>query len=254
MSNPKIPISENDLQSWVDGALDSARRAEVEAFLAENPAEAARLEAYRKQNDALRGLFDPVLHEPLPPRLELQPRRRMGLPPLRYAAAVAWMAIGGLAGWMAHGSGSEKQNYAFNLPRQAAIAHVVYTPEVQHPVEVGADQEGHLVRWLSKRLNADLKVPDLTAAGFSLMGGRLLPGSRGPAAQFMYQDPRGQRLTLYVRTNAQGNQETAFRFAREDNVSVFYWLDGQLGYALSGDIDRNRLLHVAQLVYGQLNP
>jgi anti-sigma factor RsiW len=140
------------------------------------------------------------------------------------------------------------------LVRQAAIAHVVYTPEVRHPVEVGADQEAHLAAWLSKRLGASVKVPHLGETGYELVGGRLLPGATGPAAQFMYQDGRGQRLTLYVRTDAGGSRETAFRYARENNVGVFYWVDGPFGYALSGDLDKPELLRVAQLAYRQLNP
>ena len=72
-----------------------------------------------------------------------------------------------------------------------------------------ADQEAHLVAWLSKRLGTQLKIPQLSGLGFNLVGGRLLPGDQGPVAQFMYQDAQGQRLTLYVRTNrdtSQGNR------------------------------------------------
>ena len=131
---------------------------------------------------------------------------------------------------------------------------------MRHPVEVGADQEAHLTAWLSKRLGSQLKVPHLTAAGYELVGGRLLPGSNGPAAQFMYQDAHGQRLTLYVRTDKSSNQETAFRYAREEttgreeNIGVFYWIDGPFGYAPTGDLKKHELLRVAQLVYQQLNP
>jgi anti-sigma factor RsiW len=121
-------------------------------------------------------------------------------------------------------------------------------------VAVAADQEAHLVTWLSKRLGADLKVPQLSALGYGLVGGRLLPGEHGPVAQFMYQDGKGQRLTLYVRTNAEDTQETAFRYARDNNVGVFYWLDHKLGYALSGEMDKAELLKVATAVYRQLNP
>jgi anti-sigma factor RsiW len=138
--------------------------------------------------------------------------------------------------------------------RRAAVAHVVYSPEVRHPVEVGADQEAHLVNWLSKRLGTQLKVPDLAPLGYGLVGGRLLPGERGPAAQFMYQDGKGQRLTLYVRTNTDETRETAFRFAQEKSIGVFYWLDRRVGYALSGEVDKAELLRVATAVYRQLNP
>jgi anti-sigma factor RsiW len=137
---------------------------------------------------------------------------------------------------------------------RAAIAHAVYAPEVRHPVEVTADQETHLVAWLSKRLGTSLKVPHLESAGYGLVGGRLLPGEQGAVAQFMYQDAKGQRLTLYVRTNMEHNKESAFRFAQEGNVRVFYWIDRRLGYALSGEISKDELLRVATAVHQQLNP
>ena len=163
------------------------------------------------------------------------------------------MVLGGAAGWALRGADHAGQSYSMALAERAAVAHAVYTPEVRHPVEVGADQETHLVQWLSKRLGTPLRVPHLGALGYELVGGRLLPGAKGPAAQFMYQNAAGQRLTLYVRSNAGDNRETAFKYAREGTVSVFYWLDGPLGYALSGEMDRAALLRVADAVYRQLN-
>ncbi len=97
-------------------------------------------------------------------------------------------------------------------------------------------------------------MPHLGNLGYSLVGGRLLPGERGPVAQFMYQDGKGQRLTLYVRINPDERSESAFLFAQEQGVGVFYWLDRKLGYALSGAVDKSELLRVATAIHGQLNP
>lgn len=246
-------VSEADLHAYVDGVLPLGRAAEVEAYLAERPEEAGRLAAYREQKAALRREFDPVLDEPPPPRLRV-PRPVWLRPLARYAAVVAWLALGGVIGWQLHAYTSDRRAESTSWPRQAAIAHVVYSPEVRHPVEVGADQEKHLVTWLSKRLGTPLKVPHLGELGYTLVGGRLLPGDRGPVAQFMYQDGKGQRLTLYVRVNRDDSRETAFRFAEENRVGVFYWIDRKLGYALSGEVDRNELLRIATAVYRQLNP
>jgi anti-sigma factor RsiW len=135
------------------------------------------------------------------------------------------------------------------------VAHAVYSPEVRYPVEVRADQEAHLVTWLSKRLGTQLRAPKLESVGYSLMGGRLLPGENGPVAHFMYQSDRGARVTLYVRSDMASNRSTAFRYAREGNVGVFYWVDSKLGYALSSaDISKEDLLNVANAAYQQLNP
>ena len=70
----------------------------------------------------------------------------------------------------------------------------------------------------------------------------------------MFQDSRGVRLTLYVSTRSGEPRETAFRFSQEDRVSVFYWIDGKNGYALSGEIGKDPLLGIANVVYQQLNP
>ena len=100
-----------------------------------------------------------------------------------------------------------------------------------------------------------VKTPKLDAEGMSLVGGRLLPGDPGPVAQFMYQNAQGRRATLYVRTEGPDQRETAFRYAREGNVRVFYWIDRKFGYALSSaDMEREELLRLANLVYRQLNP
>ncbi|WP_195844711.1 anti-sigma factor, partial [Bordetella pertussis] len=135
--------------------------------------------------------------------------------------------------------------------RRAAVAHAVYAADVRRPVEMGAEQEQALVTWLTRRLGAAVHAPNLAAAGYHLMGGRLLPGGQGPVAQFMYGGPGGQRLTLYVTREAQGDQ-TAFRFTQDGPVRVFYWVEGKFGYALSGELERDALLKVAQEVYREL--
>ncbi len=212
---------------------------------------------------ALHQLYDPVLAEPVPERMRRGGARRRRA----YAVAAAWLllgiGVGMVAGWHLHASrtpaGTASDSPAF--VRRAALAHATYTPEVRHAVEVGADQEAHLVAWLSKRLGAPLRAPKLEAAGFSLVGGRLLPseaspkGGLVPTAQFMYQNAKGIRVTLYVRSEVAGNTETAFRYSAEGNVKVFYWIDRRFGYALSSsDIERDELLKLADAVYRQLNP
>lgn len=261
-------VTETDLQAWVDAALVPPRQHEVEAYLAEHPAEAERLRAYQAQKRALKALFDPVLDEALPDNLrtlaEASARPAVDRPKTaffshwslqRLAAGVLVAALGGVAGWLGHAqyqSGDRLARMA-PLPRQAAVAHVVYTPDVRRPVEVTADQEEQLVKWLSKRLGTPVSPPKLGAVGYELVGGRLLPGNSGPVAQFMYQDASGQRLTLYLSTENGGKAETGFRFAREGQINVFYWVEGKFGYALSAGIDKNELAKVASAVYDQLD-
>ena len=68
----------------------------------------------------------------------------------------------------------------------------------------------------------------------------------------MYENAAKQRLTLQARKQPPGTSETAFRYAIEDGVGVYYWIDDQCGYALSGTLDRAQLLAIGRLVYAQL--
>jgi anti-sigma factor RsiW len=244
------PVAEAELHTYVDGGLSEEAKAEIEAWLRAHPEDAEKVRAYAEQNALLRTLYNPVLEEPVPAAL-LAVR-----PPVwrRYAAAAAIFAIGLGLGWLARGEFVAPQVVQLSLARQAATAHVVYAPEVRHPVEVPAAEEAHLVGWLSKRVGTTLKAPKLAPLGYDLVGGRLLSGPQGPVAHFMYQDGRGQRLTLYVSRQRGEPRDTAFRFSQEDRVSVFYWVDGNFGYALSGEMRRDQLLQVAEVVYKQLNP
>ncbi|HSN22208.1 MAG TPA: anti-sigma factor [Usitatibacter sp.] len=206
---------------------------------------------YADLTAAIKRRYDPVLTEPIPARMYL---KSPGW--IEYARAAVVLAAGIAIGLAVPAFGPDKPKTIAmqQLPIRAAQAHLVYSPEVRHPVEVDAKQEDHLVKWLSKRLDVPLKVPVLTQEGFELLGGRLLPGGEGPVAQFMYQDAAGKRLTLYVTPTKKGEPQelTSFRFAKEGNVSVFYWIDDDCGYALSGEVDKATLAKVASLVYKQL--
>ncbi len=106
--------------------------------------------------------------------------------------------------------------------------------------------------WLTKRLGVKVQAPDLNSVGYALVGGRLVAGNEKPTALFMYENADKQRLTLQVRKHAPDADETAFRYAVENGVGVFYWIDENCGYALAGNVDRAQLLAVARVVYGQL--
>jgi len=244
-------VTEFDLHAYADGQLDDARRVLVEAHLAHDAAAAESVRIWRKQNEKLRALYNPVLNEPVSRKLLDVGATRRRWP--SYALAASAMGLSFALGWIMHANQTGSLAQIAALPRRAAVAHAVYVPEVRHPVEVGADQQDHLVQWLSKRLGTQLKVPHLNQQGLELVGGRLLPGGTGPVAQFMYQDAKGQRVTLYVSIRDTESRDTAFRFSQEGKIAVFYWIEGKLGYALSASMDRERLLAVATAVYQQLN-
>ncbi|MEO8411415.1 MAG: anti-sigma factor, partial [Propionivibrio sp.] len=143
------PISEDDLHAYADGQLVPGRLTQVEAWLAAHPERRLETEDRRAQSARLHGAYDHVLAEPVPARLLPASNAPRWLAP-RKVAAVAWLTLGAVVGYVLRAETAlpAPAPVAMNsLPRQAAVAHAVFVPEVRHPVEVGADQEAHLVGW-----------------------------------------------------------------------------------------------------------
>ncbi len=268
-SSPPSTITEADLHAYVDRQLAPERRLQVEAFLADRPGERERVNDWQKQNALLHDLLDPVLDEPLPAGLRQEPAAKAmpwrglaaGILVALLSAGSAWSLRGSLDADAARlalaaraGSSLPGDGELGGFAHRAAIAHAVYSPDVRRPVEVSADQEQALVTWLTKRMGTAVRPPSLGSLGYELIGGRLLPGEKGPVAQFMYGAADGQRLTLYVTREVPGQADTAFRFGKDGPVNVFYWVEDHFGYAISAGADRAQLMKVSQEVYRQLKP
>lgn len=260
------PIGDDDLQAFIDGRLGGDRLVAIEAHLAANPEMAAQIARDRQQRDGLRAALQATFTEPLPPRLRISQiraaRRQRMLRQLCMAAALGFVLLAGATGgWLARGAlmpasqpaaGGANAVVALGFTRDALAAYRIFVVEKRHAVEVDADQETHLIAWLSKRLGRPLQAPMLDAFGFHLMGGRLLPATEADdaaiaAAQFMYEGEDGRRMTLYVRAGS--GAETAFRFQQSGDAATFAWIDQGFGFALTAATDRAALLPIAEAVY-----
>ncbi|WP_347311125.1 anti-sigma factor family protein [Defluviimonas sp. SAOS-178_SWC] len=254
------PIPEDDLIRFHAGAITGADRDTMSRRIEDDPAARACLDDWSRQDESLRAAYDGTLDEALPEPLrqrlaEARRQDRAGMRrrlagPLRIAAAVALLAIGGIGGFILARLDS-KVPAQVRVADAALAAYTTYVAEVAHPVEVTASESAHLTQWLSKRLGHPIAPPDFAAAGFRLMGGRLLPSPTGPAALFMYEDDLGRRVTLYV-APGEDSGDTAFRFAERPGAQSFYWIDGSLSYAVTGDIPRDALRAIAVAAYDQM--
>lgn len=264
------PLTDAEINRLLDGEAQAGEREALLHRLQGDAQGRERLAQWQAQRDALRQLHGEVLREPVPASL-LEAANRMGD---AQARRDSWWRWGGMAaavvlafgaGWLSHGQwprAASPQGRLAALPlsfaRDAAVAHAVYSPEKRHPVEVGAGEQEHLVQWLSRRTGKPLKLPRLEAQGYALVGGRLLPGDAGARAQFMFENAQGTRITLYLgaltasAAPSSAATETAFRFSQDGPVPAFYWVDQGFGYALSGPLDRDALMALAEAVYRQL--
>jgi anti-sigma factor RsiW len=251
MTEPNIPVTEDELHAFVDNELPAERRADVEAWFATHPDDAARVQSWRTMAELLHTRYDQVADEAVPKRLEIErlvQQPRSWLYGAIAATLVAFVA-GGSIGWLAHGVSASPSAFQ-NFTGDALDAHRLYVVEVRHPVEVAGNERAHLQQWLSKRVGYEIKAPDLDASGLKLVGGRLLPGPEAPAAFFMYESPSGERYTLYT-SRAARTDTTQMRYAAQDRDGAMFWADKGVGYVVSGPTDKDRLNQVARQVYDQ---
>ncbi len=288
MDQQPYPPADEQLSAWVDGEGTAAERSRVEAWLSAHPVEARRVQAWAAERETLRATFAEVARESVPQRLAEAVSRDSAAAPaaapapavasargramvprlwpgwgLAAAAAVLFVlgaGAGGLLTWQWQERLSLAQRRAAPLAaagapgsqgwlQRAAFAHSVYTPEPRHAVEVKA-QEEHLARWLTRRIEAPVKLFDLRGLGFELVGGRLLPDGAGKSAQLMYQDANGKRVTVYLRKPEPGT-DTAFRYEQKGSLGMFYWVEEKTGFALVGEVPKERLLAMAKSIYDQ---
>lgn len=255
-------VSEDELHAYVDGHLSQPERGRIEEWLERHPARAKEVREWQAQAAALKQHFAAYARCDEGDRALIAARRRAAAasassgPVLRrIAAGLLIFAAGALAGvyvprLVAPEPPLMTARADESLPRQAQSAFLIYASEVRHPVEVGADQQAHLATWLGKRLDYALTIPDLSPLGFSLVGGRLVPVNDTAGAMLMYEDSTGQRLTVLLGRNAK-NRETSFRIASQGGIETLYWIGGEIGYAVTGEVSRDLLQKIANECYRQ---
>jgi anti-sigma factor RsiW len=248
--------SDRDIHLALDGELPADDRQGFDRWLEAHPDMRALAQRFTEDREQLKAELDSILDEQVPERLSRIIAARDGMPAhrnriWRYAAAAALLAVGGVAGYFAAPRLNANTPALIQMADSAIDAHNIYSNEKLHVVEVGADQRDHLQGWLSKRVGVKLIAPDLKNQGFELIGGRLLPSGKKTAAQFMYQDATGNRVSLYV-TRDETGADTGYRMLEENGSRAIYWLDGGYGCAVAGAAPEKLLSAIADATYSQL--
>jgi anti-sigma factor RsiW len=251
MKENRESISEEQIQKYVDDQLSIKECRDVEKYLKKNPDETKRVKDYQRINLTLKNLFDSELAKDT--QINSLSREPKDFRLFYQAAASVILFLAGLTGgWFINDFSKNDITYNTKLVQRANSAYMVYTPEVRHPVEVDAEESEHMNEWLSKRLGKTISAPDLSSAGYELLGGRLLQAEGQPAALFMYENESGNRLTLYLQGNTKSKKNTALRYKDKNEIKTVYWTDGKLGYAVSGEVTKNELYDIATQVYNNI--
>lgn len=229
--------SEHELHAYVDDRLEPSRRAEVQAWLAANPLEAQRVEAWRSDARRLRAALAGFGEQPGSSQLDvgrLQQRLRHRRQRRWASAAVLLLAVGvgGLVGWQARDATLADAG----LPMADAVqAHRLFA--ASEALDIQANDPAQLRDWLERHFSRVGQLPDLAGYGFKPVGARLLSNEQGPAALLVFQDREGQRISLFLRSPGE-------RFARmpqgqrtDGRLEARYWSHGAYNFALVSAAD-----------------
>jgi anti-sigma factor RsiW len=254
----RYPVLDDDLHGYVDCELAPDRRLIVERHLRDHSASACRVNAYIAQREALRAALATPASEPVPPWLDphllLRHRSSERRSIWRAAAAVLLaIGIGGAADWVLDGGlvyDHFDQRLADTFGQQAAAAYLALAQTNPQPLQVASIDS--LSASVSKALGVPVRFHDTAAAGFALLGGWVLPGSRGKAVQLAFRDVRDNKvITLYFEGRP-GAKETPVRQVTGASVPTVAWEDDDLACAISGPLEPERLEQFGRRIYDAL--
>lgn len=239
--------TEEELHAYIDGRLATERHEAVRQWLQEHPDHAARVDAWKRDAEALRAGWARDLEQAVP--VALQPHRlRAGLRRQRRArlgiaaSCLLALGVGGMAGWQWR----DARLSAEQLPMADAVAaYRLFASDGD--AGAGDIAPTALKTWLRAHFGAAGDVPDLSAQGFRLHAGRLLSTPEGAAAMLVYEDATGARIGLYLRPRTPRNT-TGER--RDGRLLAQYWAEGDTAFALVGPATQDRMREIAPLLRG----
>lgn len=255
------PVTEADIQAYVDGELPPSRRAQVSAYLAAHPDEAARVAAYQQLNLELHRQY-PLDREPAltleQAELAEQLSRAAGRPKgvartgVRLVAGVAVIAIAMVAGWQAYDRYLTPEPPLLTFAERAGEAHRLFARNAE-PASVAAGEDAvstDVADWLSEHSDETPigAPPDLTDHGFELLRGRIVEGATAPSIQLLYRDTDGEGYLSLIVGRSADDAKTSFSFVEDGDLSLFYWQQGRHAFAISSRLGRDALLEIAELV------
>ncbi|RQS12789.1 anti-sigma factor [Burkholderia sp. Bp8998] len=193
---------EHDLQAYVDGQLDDDARAAVERYLALHPESAEQVKRWQQDAQRLRAALESVRMPSENPDLDPAAirARRAERSRMRFAIAASFVfciGLGTFGGWQARGWNAAPPIAPMS---DALEAYRMMVVDQVAKVDFRPTSAGDLQGWLTRRVGPSAKLPDLSAAGFRPVGGRLFTTDSGAtAAMVLYEDNAGRTLSFYLR-------------------------------------------------------
>jgi len=232
------------LHALIDGELDAGHAREVEDHVAGCPRCAAALRDYREMSKAVAGA-DLRYKAPLELRRRIEaslpqakvPSRRAVLRGFAMGSAVSAIAATGLVAIVLRHDDESR------ITSEIVSAHL-RSLQAGHLTDVLSTDQHTVKPWFNGRLDVAPPVIDLTAQGFTLIGGRLDYVDARPVGAIVYRR-RLHTINLFVAQTA----STETRAARTETFQGFNirsWSEGGLNYWAVSDIAADELAEFSE--------
>jgi anti-sigma factor RsiW len=282
--------SDEALVAYLDGELDAAERAHVEAWLDADPSVRDRLLKLAESAATLRSAFADFVTEPVPERLiaaargetataveaeivELRPppRRADPAPPpsrrwyiqLATAAGLFGLVVGGGVGYVGNTVlapsqapvGQQIQTASLNnWLDNAAGDYKLMTSAGDTLVDVPASGDnGDVIQKVSQNLPQPVRLPNLQPWGLTFKGARLVVLEGRPAAQLVYTTDNKAIGPLALIIGSTKQPDIAPTFERRQDLNLLYWRHQGRASVLVGQSELGYLWGIANDIAWQLD-
>jgi anti-sigma factor RsiW len=229
------------LHALIDGELDAGHAREVEAHIASCPDCAARLREFNE----LRQTMTPAglryaapaslrasIEGKLPAPAAAMVSRRSALKAFAFGAGASAIAASGLLLMVMQGDEQKR------VLEEVVSAHL-RSLQAQHLIDVASSDQHTVKPWFNGRLDAAPPVADLTAQGFTLLGGRLDYVDAKPVAAIVYRR-RVHIINLFC-APAPGSGHRGATMESLHGFNVRRWSENGLDFWAVSDIEADEL-------------
>ena len=248
--------SEVLLHALIDGELDAGHARDVETHLATCPACAEKLTAFRAMREAmaeaglketapagLRSRIEATLPAPtarvIAPSRFFQPSRRTFFGGFAIGSALSAAVAASLVLTVVRND--QEQTVA----NEVVSAHL-RSLQAGHLMDVETSDQHTVKPWFNGKVDVAPPVIDLTAQGFTLLGGRLDYIDGEPVASIVYRR-RKHVINLFVARRL-GPKPAGVRSETIQGYNVRHWSDKGLDFWAVSDIDAGELDEFGQKV------
>lgn len=230
-------VTEEEVHAFIDGELTADRAPVVEAAIKADPALADIVATYQADKILMKRLYGPLVNRPVPQHLVDLARGHRASDGAVGRSVGRWRVYGAVAAVVAllvTGAGLLTQ-----MPGDDVISEAL---DARSRTLALAEDMGRYNEALSRIVDAKVKVPDLSRAGYQLAG----VGIEDDAATIAYRDSQGGLFTIYLRSS---DGTVRFDQFKQADLRICIWQDDRLSMVMAGEMSAAVMQKLASMAY-----